>query len=151
MKIYKNLIFYPLSYKNAVDLFISISYYRIHDSGSSMQVKWSNNYNLFITIYNLFIINYFILYYFLDFILSLKNITMKKEKRIIFDYNLHCKLYNIWLSINQVWSLYYIFDLKSEKIKKILNRSNLIEDLNRFLKKYKEKAIENRDFYILSE
>lgn len=76
---------------------------------------------------------------------------MKKSKKIIFDYNLHCKLYNLWFSINQIGSLYYIFDLKSEKIKKILNRSNLIEDLNNFLKKYKQKAIEDRDFYILSE
>lgn len=76
---------------------------------------------------------------------------MKKTKKIIFDYNLHCKLYNLWLSINQIGSLYYIFDLKSEKIKKILDRSNLIDDLNNFLKKYREKAIENRDFYIISE
>lgn len=76
---------------------------------------------------------------------------MKKTKKIIFDYNLHCKLYKIWLSLNQIGSLYYIFDLKSEKIKKILDKSNLIDDLNNFLKKYREKAIENRDFYIISE
>ena len=73
------------------------------------------------------------------------------KKRIFFDYNFHNKLNKIWLSLNENWYIYYIFDLKNEKIKKIFSKDqNFIKNLNNYIKQYHLKAIENIDFYELS-
>lgn len=72
-------------------------------------------------------------------------------KKIKFNYTFDNKLYKFWLSLFDNWYIYYIFDLKNEKIKKIFSKNdkNFIENLNKYLKQYKIKAIENKDFYIM--
>lgn len=75
---------------------------------------------------------------------------MNKEKKLVFDYSFDCKLYKLWLSLNYNYGLYYILDLKSEKIKKIFSKRDFnIDLLNDYLKQYKIKAIKDKDFYIL--